>query len=212
MTNAIAAITFVAFLLLYLAGQLDNAAILAGFIPARFGEPGLLSGMLAVPAWLTPLSCTLVHAGWLHIGFNLLMLVFCGRQVEQVLQKGALLTLYIAGAFGAAAVQWAISPSSTGPMVGASGAISAIVATYSLLYGQRSVRRVGRFSAHFLRILWLAIGWIVLQLMIGVATTNGFGDLGQIAIGAHIGGFVVGLILTRPLLRWRFRKPPQISE
>lgn len=211
MTNALAAITLAAFVLLYLTGQVDNAAILAGFIPARIGEPDLLAGMLAVPAWLTPLSCTLVHAGWLHIGFNMLMLVFCGRQVEQVLQKGALLTLYVVGAFGAAAAQWAINPASTGPMVGASGAISAIVATYSLLYGQRSVRRIGPFSAHFLRILWLAIGWIVLQLMIGVATTNGFGDLGQIAIAAHIGGFVVGLILTRPLLRWRFRKPPQIS-
>ena len=211
MTNGIAAITFAAFLLLYLTGQVDNAAILAGFIPARIGEPGLLAGMLAVPAWATPLSCTLVHAGWLHVGFNLLMLVFCGRQVEQVLQKGALFILYVAGAYGAAAAQWALDPSSTGPMVGASGAISAVVATYSLLYGQRSVRRLGPFSPHFLRIIWLAIGWIVLQLMIGVATVKGFGDLGQIAIAAHIGGFIVGLVLTQPLLRWRFRKPPQIS-
>ena len=72
-TNALAAISFAAFLLLILANRVDDAAIMAGFIPARIGDPDLLAGMAAVPAWLTPLSCTLVHAGWLHIGFNMLM-------------------------------------------------------------------------------------------------------------------------------------------
>jgi len=210
MTNIIAAITFAAFMLLSFTGQVDNAAILGGFIPARIGDPQLFAGVLAVPVWLTPLSCTLVHAGWLHIGFNLLMLVFCGRQVEQVLQKGAVLILYIAGAYGAALLQWVSGPSSPNPMVGASGAISAILATYALLYGQRTVRRIGPFSANFLRVLWLAAGWIIIQLMIGLASARGgLGDLGQIAIAAHIGGFLIGLVLTRPLLRWRFRKGPK---
>ena len=63
LTNGIAAITFVAFLLLYLTGQVDNAAIIGGFIPARLGDPALLDGMAAVPAFLTPLSCTFIHAG-----------------------------------------------------------------------------------------------------------------------------------------------------
>jgi membrane associated rhomboid family serine protease len=210
MTNIIAAITFAAFMLLSFTGQVDNAAILGGFIPARIGDPQLFAGVLAVPVWLTPLSCTLVHAGWLHIGFNLLMLVFCGRQVEQVLQKGAVLILYIAGAYGAALLQWVSGPSSPNPMVGASGAISAIMATYALLYGQRTVRRIGPFSANFLRVLWLAAGWIIIQLMIGLASARGgLGDLGQIAVAAHIGGFLIGLVLTRPLLRWRFRKGPK---
>ena len=190
--------------------QIDTAAILGGFIPARIGDAQLLAGADAVPAWLTPISCTLIHAGWLHIGFNLLMLVFCGRQVEQVLQKRAVLILYVAGAYGATLLQWLFDPDSTDPMVGASGAISAILATYALLYGQRAVRRVGPFSANFLRLVWLASGWIILQLMIGLASARGgLGDLGQIAIAAHIGGFLVGLVLTRPLLIWRFRKGPK---
>jgi membrane associated rhomboid family serine protease len=209
MTNSIAAITFVAFLLLYLTGQVDNAALLGGFIPARFGDSGLLAGMPAVPAWLTPLSCTLIHAGMVHLGFNLLMLIFCGRQVEQVLQKGALLLLYVAGAYGATLLQWAVEPNSVSPMIGASGAISAVIATYALLYSQQAVRRFGPFSANLLRVLWLATGWIVLQLMIGIAMAKGAGDLGEIAIAAHIGGFLVGLLLTRPMLRWRFRKRAQ---
>lgn len=214
MTNGIAAITFVAFVILYLSGRIDDAAIIGGFIPARIGDPALLDGMAAIPAWLTPLTCAFIHAGWMHVAFNLLMLVFCGRQVEHVLDKGATLLLYVAGAYGACAVQWAIDPASLNPMVGASGAISAIIATYALLYSQQKVRAVGPLSANIVRLLWLAGAWIAIQLMIGVATTAGQGggglsDLGRIAVAAHIGGFLVGLALTRPLLRWRFRKRPQ---
>lgn len=213
MTNGIAAITFVAFVILYLSGRIDDAAIIGGFIPARIGDPALLDGMAAIPVWLTPLTCAFIHAGWMHVAFNLLMLVFCGRQVEHVLDKGATLLLYVAGAYGACAVQWAIDPASLNPMVGASGAISAIIATYALLYSQQKVRAVGPLSANVVRLLWLAGAWIAIQLMIGVATTagqgGGLGDLGRIAVAAHIGGFLVGLALTRPLLRWRFRKRPQ---
>ncbi len=209
MTNGIAAVTLVIFVILYLTGRIQEAAILGGFIPARFNHPGLLDGLTAVPAFLTPLSCTFVHAGWLHIAFNLLMLVFCGRQVEHVLDKGATLLLYVLGAYGACLAQWAINPGSSDPMIGASGAISAVIATYALLYSQQQVRRVGPFSANFVRLVWLAAAWIALQLMIGVATAGGLGDLGQIAVAAHIGGFLVGLILTRPLLRWRFRNGPR---
>ncbi len=208
MTNGIAAISFAVFLILYLTGHIDNAAVLGGFIPARVGDPELLAGLAAVPWWLTPLTCTLIHAGWLHVGFNLLMLVFCGRHVEHVLGKGPTLLLYGVGAYAACGAQWLVDPGSTGPMVGASGAISAVVATYALLYSQQQVRRIGPFSANIVRLAWLAGGWIALQLMIGFATAGGMGDLGQIAVAAHIGGFLAGLALTRPLLRWRFRKRP----
>lgn len=204
-----AGITVAAFLLLYLTGQVDNAAILAGFIPGRLGDPALLDGMAAVPVWLTPLSCTFIHANWMHIGFNMLMLIFCGRHVEHVLGWSGTLALYVVGAYGACLAQWAIDPGSTNPMVGASGAISAIVAPYALLYSQQQVRAIGLFSANLVRLLWLAGAWIGLQLMIGLASGAGMNGLGQIAIAAHIGGFLVGLAMTRPLLRWRFRKKPQ---
>ncbi|MDT7536008.1 rhomboid family intramembrane serine protease [Sphingobium sp. SA2] len=212
MTNGIAAISFAVFLILYLTGHIDNAAVLGGFIPARVGDADLLAGLAAVPWWLTPLTCTLIHAGWLHVGFNMLMLVFCGRHVEHVLGKGPTLLLYGMGAYAACGAQWLIDPGSTGPMVGASGAISAVVATYALLYSQQQVRRIGPFSANIVRLAWLAGGWIALQLMIGFATAGGMGDLGQIAVAAHIGGFLAGLALTRPLLRWRFRKRPRAVD
>ena len=212
MTNGIAAITFAAFLATYLTGQIDYAAVLGGFIPARLNGPDPLDGLAAVPAWLTPISCTLLHAGWLHIGFNLLMLLFCGRQVEHVLDKIGTLFLYLASAFGGCLAEWAINPASTNPMIGASGAISGVLATYALLYSEQKVRRIGPFSANIVRVAWLATGWIALQLMIGIATAGGMGEPGQIAVAAHVGGFLTGLLLTRPLLRWRFRKRPNMVQ
>lgn len=211
-TNSIAATNVAIFLLLSLAGRIDDAAIVGGFIPARWGAPGLLDGMAAVPFWLTPVSSAFIHAGWLHIGFNMLMLLFCGRQIEHVLGWSGTLILYAVGAYAACLAQWIAYPLSSNPMVGASGAISAVVATYSLLYSQQQVRKVGPLSANLVRVLWLAAGWIAIQLMIGVATSGGVGDLGQIAIAAHIGGFLAGLALTRPLLRWRFRKKPRAVQ
>ena len=108
-TNGLAAISVAVFLALIAANRVEDAAILGGFIPARFGDPGLLAGMAAVPA----LSCTLVHAGWLHIGFNMLMLVFCGRQVEHVLGWSGTLMLYGVGAYAACLAQYLVDPAST---------------------------------------------------------------------------------------------------
>jgi len=49
-------------------------------------------------------------------------------------------------------------------------------------------------------------------LMIGIASGAGMNEVGKIAIAAHIGGFIVGLAMTRPLLRWRFRKKPRAVQ
>lgn len=211
MSNALAVITAILFILVWITGQTDFAAVVAGFVPARVGDPSVFAdtgGVIgALPVWITPLSATLIHGGWLHLGFNLLMLLFCGRYVENVLGPRLLLLLYVIGAYAAAAAQWALAPDSIDPMIGASGAISALMGTYALLYSQQKVRAFGRVSANFVRIAWLAAAWIVIQLMLGLATADG-GGLGRIAIGAHIGGFIAGLLLTRPMLHMRFRKKP----
>lgn len=205
-TKVVAGLTFLAFLILSVGGLAQDAAVIGGFIPARVEGLDLGPGGAPpwLPVWVTPLSATLVHAGWLHIGFNLLMLLFCSGQVEPVLGSRPLLLLYVAGAYAAAAAQWAVDPSSIVPMVGASGAISAVLATYALLYSNQSVRAVGPLSANIVRILWLGAAWTGLQLLIGFAGRSDTG-FGEIAVAAHIGGFVAGLFLTRPLLRWRFR-------
>jgi membrane associated rhomboid family serine protease len=92
------------------------------------------------------------------------------------------------------------------PMIGASGAISALLGTYAMIYSQRGVSAIGPVPAYVVRMLWMALAWTGLQVMIAIA--GGFDALfGSVAIGAHIGGFIAGLLLARPLLVWRFRRP-----
>jgi membrane associated rhomboid family serine protease len=210
MTDWLAAVTSAVFLLLWVSGRIDYAAAVGGFIPARLTDPSLdvIDGITdLLPVWVTPLSATLIHAGWLHITFNMVMLFFCGRHVEHVTGPWLLLCLYVIGAYAAAGAEWLLSMGGMNPMVGASGAISALLGTYALLYSQQKVRKLGPISANAVRVLWLAAGWTAIQLMIGLAT-GGAGDngIGQIAVGAHIGGFIAGLLVTRPLLHLRFRK------
>ena len=172
-----------------------------GVVPARLS--GLIDITPAVPTWLTPLTCTLAHGGALHLALNMLMLVWCGSQVERVLGSGSLVGLYVVGAYAAAIAQWIVNPVSPIPMIGASGAISAVIGAFALTFGQhkRIVRSPGLNRA--LNALWLLVAWVVLQVMTGyLAGAQGF----LLATPAHIGGFVAGLLLERPLLLWRYRK------
>ncbi len=170
-----------------------------GFIPLRFSSEAL--GFF-VPAWLTPLTATLAHGDFVHLGFNMLMLVYCGRSVEAVLGTGPTATLYVMGAYVAAAGQFFVGPVSPVPMIGASGAISAVVAVYALLFGRNDVKRVGPIPSHWVRAIWLAVAWTAIQWMIGLVSSGGGY---QIATAAHVGGFLAGLALARPLLAWRYR-------
>jgi membrane associated rhomboid family serine protease len=199
-TNIIAGVTAAAFVLLSLAGLLGNASVLAGFIPARATGAFGISG--AVPVLLTPLSATLIHAGLLHLALNLLMFVYVGRYVESIVGGGASLALYVAGAYAAALLHWSIAPGETTPMVGASGAISATFGAYAVFFGRDRTKGIGPLSGYAVRIIWLASAWIFVQSLIGLAAFGG----GQVAIFAHIGGFIIGLAMARPLLLWRYRR------
>lgn len=199
-TIALSAVTALAWLLVAVMGATERAAATMGFIPAR--ASGLIDLSPAVPVLLTPLTSTLVHGGLMHLGFNLLMLLWCGLAVERVLGRGPLILLYVIGAFAAAAAQWLANPSSIVPVIGASGAISAVIGAFALSFGQ--TKRITR-SARLNRLInaaWLLAAWVVMQIMIGWAA-GGQGLL--LATPAHVGGFLAGLLLQRPLLLWRYR-------
>jgi membrane associated rhomboid family serine protease len=186
----------------------ERAAVQLGFIPARFIVP--VTPYPAAPAFLTPLTATLVHGDWLHIGFNMLIFVWCGQAVERVLGRGSLILLYLIGAYAAAAAQFgytATLPQTNvawlTPMIGASGAVSAIMGAFSLSFGRaKQVTSSARLN-RWINVAWLFVAWVVLQAMMGWAA-GGQGYL--LATPAHIGGFLAGLLLQRPLLLWRYRK------
>jgi membrane associated rhomboid family serine protease len=199
-TLTVAAVTVAAWLVAWLFGWQNEAAVAGGFIPGRVG--GLPGDDLPIPVALTPLTATLVHSGIAHIAFNLIILLFCGRSVERVLGGTGLAILYLVGAYAAAAAQYATGPHELVPMVGASGAISAWLGAYALLFGRNRVKVADPRLAALLHALWLGAAWIGLQILIGLTfETTGL----RIAIAAHIGGFIAGLILAKPLLllRWR---------
>ena len=199
-TAWIAIVTAGFWLLAYIIGLSDAAAISMGFIPDRLSGAVLLGP--AVPALLTPLSATLVHAGLLHLGLNLLILMWCGLAVERILGARGLVAIYLVSAYVAALAQWLVEPNAQIPMVGASGGVSGVIGAFALSFGQQKRIVASQSLNRALNVLWLLAAWIVLQLLTGMlAGMQGV----LLATGAHVGGFLAGLALQRPLLLWRYR-------
>lgn len=200
-TVVLAAVTSIVSALILAGGWGNIASILYGFIPARLTGAMEVGG--ALPPLLTIFSSTLVHGGFMHLLFNMLMLLLCGVAVERVLGRSGMLFIYVISAIVASLAQWAAGPFETAPVIGASGAVSGLIGAYALSFGRpkQIVRSPG--LNRFLHILWLAAAWAVLQIGVGlVAGADGV----LLATPAHIGGFLVGLLLQRPVLLWRYRK------
>jgi len=200
-TNIIVALTALAWIAAAFLGLNERAAYALGFVPARFS--GFVLPFATAPAWLTPLTATLVHTNLVHLGFNLLILLWCGAQVERVLGAAGLIVLYLVGAYAAAAAQWALDPLATVPVIGASGAISAVMGAYALSFGRAKPFTSNLRNNRLINVIWLLVAWTVLQAMTGwLGNQQGY----LLATPAHIGGFAAGLLLQRPLLLWRYRK------
>ena len=200
-TNIIAAVTALAWVIANVLGRSEQAAYALGFIPLRV-ELGSVA-FPAAPAFLTPLTATLVHSGLVHLGFKLLILVWCGIQVERVLGSTGLIVLYVIGAYAAAAAQWGVNPHGNVPMIGASGAISAVLGSFALSFGRARAFTSNLRVNRWINVAWLMVAWVVLQLMMGwLGGQQGY----LLATPAHVGGFAAGLLLQRPLLLWRYRK------
>jgi membrane associated rhomboid family serine protease len=181
----------------------DPMLIAGALFPARFTLGDAAFGSLFIlPAWLTPISSAFLHGGILHAGLNMLMLLMVAPNIERVLGTRATAVLYGVGLLAAALAECLAQPQSMTPVVGASGAISALIASYTQLFPREQQKAIGPIPARLAHALKLLAGWAVLNAMMWfVAPSLGIG----IAIWAHIGGFIAGLILTWPLLRWRYR-------
>ena len=127
----------------------------------------------------------------------------CGRKLEGMLGAGPLIALYLMGAFAAATGLFAIGPGSVVPSMGASGAVSALVGAFAVSFSKPKRLVASLRLNRWLNIAWLMAAWIMFQLAVGYLG----GQQGLItAIGAHVGGFLAGVLLQRPLLLWRYRR------
>jgi len=199
--TAITAIVTIAVSGFAILSGLDWFIAVAGFIPARLSGAIDLAG--ALPAWITPVTSALLHGSWVHLIVNMVMLAIAGSQVERVVGASGLVLAYVLGGIVAALTQFAWDPSSPVPMVGASGAISALFGLYAIYFGQpKQVSRNQKIN-RWVHVAWLLAAWVVLQWMSALLAG---GEGVMLATPAHIGGFIAGLIMHKPLLLWRYRK------
>ena len=136
-----------------------------------------------------------LHAGWLHLLGNMLFLAVFGNNVEDRFRKLPYLIFYLACGYIAAYGFAFVHPSSTAPLVGASGAIAGVLGAYLALYPRARVWSLVPFLFFIpLRIpAWIVLGlWFVLQWAYAV---GGVGGGGAVAYVAHVFGFVAGLLV-----------------
>ena len=175
--------------LLELAGG-ENFIYTWSFTPAYFSQN---------PAafFITIFTSMFMHAGWLHLGGNMLYLLIFGDNVEDRFGHFKFLIFYILCGVAATFAQYFMAPLVEVPNLGASGAIAGVLGAYLILMPGQKVRVL--VAAWIVRLpAILVIGaWIGLQLLSGIGTlsTTNAGS-GGVAYMAHIGGFFAGVILT----------------
>ncbi|MDE2462680.1 MAG: rhomboid family intramembrane serine protease [Alphaproteobacteria bacterium] len=187
---------------LSLGSQLPAALDVLGFAPdSLMRTAARLPGYVVVPPWITIFTAMFLHGGWLHIAGNMLYLWIFGNNIEDAMGHWRYLAFYLLCGVAAAFSFAAMAPGSNIPMVGASGAISGVLAAYVLLYPRALIRVVVPLGIlpYFLRISagWVVGFWFVMQLVNAVLARPG--DPG-VAWWAHVGGFLVGGLLT-PLFK-----------
>ena len=183
-----------------------------GLIPCRFGDIcplNLETALAGAPApTLTIFTSMFVHGGLLHVGGNMLYLWIFGKNVEDSMGHGRFVAFYLVCGLAAAAAQYLQNPASAVPMVGASGAVSGTLGAYLVLHPHARIWTLVIFG-FFVRVIpvpaLVVLGfWVVLQFANSVFTF-GRGDTGGVAFLAHLGGFIVGLLLINVFRSSRIR-------
>jgi membrane associated rhomboid family serine protease len=168
------------------------------FIPYRVDL--WLQGALPAGNALVPLITSMfLHAGWLHLIFNMWVLAIFGDNVEDRLGHFPYLLFYLVTGLVASLTNLMFSLHSRIPSVGASGAIAGIMGAYFYLYPRARVLTWFGFFVFWLP-AWLVLGyWFVLQFLSGAATqiTYAAQQTGGVAFWAHVGGFIAGLFLIK---------------
>ena len=182
---------------------LQNVFVTLSVVPAQIS-----ADPLSLRAALDALRSMFFHGGWAHLLGNMLYLYLFGDNVEDYLGKVLFLVVYFLSGLAAVAAQVVVNPASQVPLVGASGAIAGVLGSYLVLYPGVKVRGLiflGYFA--FLRDLpaWLVLGfWFIIQLFNGIASVGVPTDetmSGGVAFFAHVGGFVLGAVLTVILMQ-----------
>ncbi len=179
-----------------------------GLVPQALLSPSVW-GAMPIPAPLTLLTSMFVHGDLFHLAGNMLYLWVFADNVEDAMGSARFVAFYAACGLGAAGAQLLVMPESQVPMVGASGAIAGVLGAYMILYPSARVLTLV-FLFFFARMMYLPavllLGvWFVIQLLSAVGSSGA-----GVAWFAHIGGFVVGVVLIKAFAAPAQRpRPPQ---
>ena len=150
-------------------------------------------------AWITVLTSMFMHGSWAHILGNMIFLWAFGPEIEDAMGRVRYLVFYLLGGLVAMGAQILAAPTSTVPMLGASGAIAAVMGAFLVTYPRDRIRSL-LFFFFFVRVTYIPAGllvgfWFLTQLL----HTGSVGDVqrGGVAYMAHVGGFIFGAVFAR---------------
>jgi membrane associated rhomboid family serine protease len=187
-----------------LGDAVQQAVYSFGVIPSvLFATKSLPVELEILPAWLTIFTSMFLHGGWMHLIGNMLYLWVFGNNVEDAMGHKRFILFYLSCGLLAALTQAVLNPDSEIPMIGASGAISGVLGAYVLLHPHARILVVIPIGiliyTPWIAAYWVLGLWFVLQLINSLISAS---DSGGVAYGAHLGGFVAGMLLI-PFFKYR---------
>jgi membrane associated rhomboid family serine protease len=185
-----------------------------GAVPAVIvGGQTLPDAVAVIPAAASLFTCMFLHGGWMHLIGNMWFLWIFGNNIEEAMGHLRFLAFYLICGVIASISQILISPNSTVPTIGASGAIAGVMGAYLMLYPRARVWTL-IFLVFFIRLVYLPAGvvlgfWILIQFVSGSMSMGQ--NAGGVAFWAHIGGFLSGALLVGLFKKSnvRFFNPPR---
>ena len=192
---------FIYELTLMSAGKLEQFMMTYGVVPAQIVQGQNLFSLL---------TSMFLHGSWAHVFSNMLFLWIFGDNIEATLGKVGYIVFYLVGGLAASAAHIAFNLQSQVPTLGASGAVAAVLGAYAVMYPQSHVRVLVIFFFRLMMtriVALLFIGfWFLTQFFNSVASLGvRTAQTGGVAYLAHVGGFILGLIVGA-LFRGRRRE------
>ncbi|HTQ38927.1 MAG TPA: rhomboid family intramembrane serine protease [Pirellulales bacterium] len=164
---------------------------------------------------LSAVTCMFLHGGWLHLIGNMIYLLLFGDNIEDKLGHALYAVFYFVGGLSATAAHWAMDPSSATPIIGASGAIAAVLGGYAVTYPHARIKTLVILFL-FVTVIELPayvflIFWFGMQLFSGLGALGGQ-MAGGVAWWAHVGGFIVGAVMMPLFSLAAPQEPPEVLD
>lgn len=161
-----------------------------GFVPGRYTGAAAFEWY----ALAAPLTYMFLHGGWVHVLMNTAMMAAFGTGAERLMGPRRMLAFFTLCCLAAMLAQFAASPFSTDPVIGASGGLSGLFAAILIVMQKTGAGGMGRYGIWPFVVLWIGV-----SVLFGMMGAPGGGSVAWVA---HIGGFLAGFVFFKPVMRY----------